>query len=267
VCNERSFDELRFWHDGPEWLLRSQFRSELSARAGGRLISEHFDATEVTFVSSEDLMRFLLTLLCLPGLCLAEHVVVDFQEVSSYYQGSEFVPISLGHFFDGGPGGNLGFAGRAESFVDAFVVNGILHFPLHGPNVLYVKGGFEGRVSFEYSGYLSNPQYSQSILLKHKGQLVTEYRIGQTPYATYSTVTINVEGAADEIDFGIDSDGTMTGNAGDMTYKYFEFSNLHRPDDPVKPAPPVRSGRIAPTQQSDAASFRSRVHGKHPPVR
>lgn len=217
-------------------------------------------------------MRFLWALLCLPGLCLAEHIVVDFQAVSDYNEGREFVPVPLAHFFDGGPGGDFGFVGRADSFTDAFVVNGILHFPLHGPNALYVKGGFEGCVSFEYSGGLPDSQYSQSILLKHQGQLVKEYRIGPTPFGTYSLVTIIFDGLADEIDFGIDSNGTQTGNAGDMTYKYFEFSNLHRPGsqppaDPVNPAPPLRATRAAPSQQSDAAVFRSRVHGEHTPVR
>jgi hypothetical protein len=223
-------------------------------------------------------MRFLWTLLWLPGTCFAEHVVVDFQVVSNYYEGSEFVPIALAHFFDGGPGGNLGFVGLANSFGDAFVVDGILHFPLHGPNVLYVKGGFEGSVSFEYNGYLADPQYSQAILLKHQGRLLKEYRIGQTPFDTYSPVTINFDGMADEIDFGIDSEGAITGNAGDMTYKYFEFSDLHRPLPvyPVKPAPPVSdpdpappvtTNRAAPAQRVDAPSFRSQIHGGHAPVR
>jgi hypothetical protein len=216
-------------------------------------------------------MRFVWMLLCLPGFCLAEHVVVDFQAVSNYYEGREFVPVSLAHFFDGGPGGDLGFVGRADSFTDAFVVNGILHFPLHGPNALYVKGGFEGSVSFEYSGNPADPQYSQSILLKHQGQFVKEYRTGQPPSGTYTTATINFDGLADEIDFGIDPDGMQTGNAGDLTYKYFEFSNLHRPGsdapDPVKPAPPLGATRPAPTHRSDAAVFRSHVEGGHTPVR
>jgi hypothetical protein len=218
-------------------------------------------------------MRFFFMLLLLPPLCQAEHVVIDFQEVSSYYPDMEYLPISLDHFFDGGPGGNYGFLGMADSYIDAFVVGGSLLFPLHGPNALYVKGGFEGCVSFEYSGYLGNPEYRQSILLRRKGRLVTEYRIPQTEFGSDSTVTINFKGLADEMDFGIDPNGNLTGNAGDMHYKYFEFSNLHRPepvephDPPAKPAPPVPVRTPAPMRAIDGTSFRSQIHGRSSPVR
>jgi hypothetical protein len=189
-------------------------------------------------------MRTVFLLFFCSLVCHAKHVALDFQDITDFYQGSS---QDLGDFYNGGPGGNLGIRGLG-GFIDPFVVEGVLLFPLHGPSRIFVEGGFQGSISFRYS--FSGALYSyHGIVLYHEGQPIAYF---QLPAANFDTIsTFEFYGVADEIGFGLTPQEDFTGNAGDVKYQSIEFSNLHLPVPPYptpEPAPSITVRRPGPTQ-------------------
>lgn len=188
-------------------------------------------------------MRFFLPFLLAPILS-AGPVTLFFSDIEAYYGESR----QLGDFYNGGPGGDYGIY-SIGGFRDAFVVGGVLHFPLHGPGKLTVEPGFHGKLTFQYNGYmpwLQPPNNYASLVLKYQGAVVQEIRLPTTDISTYRTETIMVNGVADEIDFGLSAEGIPIGNAGDLTYSMIELNEIK--PIVVKSAPAITEVRAAPTK-------------------
>ncbi len=189
-------------------------------------------------------MRTVFLLLFCSLVSDAKNVLLNFQDVSDFYQGQIH---NLGDFYDGGPGGNLGVKSLG-GFVDPFVVGDALHFPLHGPGRIFVEGGFQGSITFQYS--FSGRLYpSHGIVLYHESKPIAYFQLSAADFSESST--FEFMGVADEIGFGLTPDGDFTGNAGDVVYRSIEFSDLH-PPGPVyptpAPAPTVTMHRSGPTE-------------------
>lgn len=198
-------------------------------------------------------MRLLLPLLLVPALW-SRPISLYFGDIHTYY--GEDHP--LGNFYNGGPGGALGIY-SIGGFRDAFVVGNTLHFPLHGPGVLYVTPGFHNNLTFQYHGYMpyAAPGYNYaSLVLKYQGKAIQEIHLPGTQINDFESQTVAVQGVADEIDFGLTLNGQFFGNAGDLTYLMIDIDEVDppAPQQPTRlPAQPIP----APTRPPAITSVRS----------
>lgn len=183
-------------------------------------------------------MRFLLLLTLAPVLW-SRPINLYFQDVETYYGGAH----ELGDFYDNpNLGGDYGIHSSDNPYTQPFVTYGALHFPLHGPGVIYVEPGIHNFLTFQYNGYLPFAPEAASIVLRYQGVVVQHFTLPNSGPNDFRTETITVDGVADEIWFGVNPDGTFAGNAGDVTYREIDVDEVDpQPVAPIAPPAPIQS--------------------------